>query len=390
MDLTASTTEILVVVEALPEREQRLGAGLGTGIKQNADLGVQDAAESIEEPTMRVDLLAVCRLQAENELHRRQRRRALVNGSDELLIRRDGQLGGVLENVGNRLVSVNVLLDHTVLVDTNGSQDVEHVLVHLLDTVENHAHDNLLPGRATPVPEGRLLQVDNVPDVLHDAVKRSRQQHLVFVVVCDGNQQLGVAVVHAGAQVVTVLEGEVVGVAGGSRVAHLEEFLVIAFCVVVARLHGVPDGAGNGVVDAQDGALDKLDLSRRVALEATGGRGVGLLPLQPALVRVNRGHGATVSRIRGELRRLVVARRLAILGVSAGRRSRVDRDSHSRGWGIRSVRLGEAVRRDRADWGGVGAQAILVVGLVLVEKRSLRLIWVVLWNQESTFGVLVH
>ncbi len=186
--------------------------------------------------------------------------------------------------MGNSIVSVNVLLDHTVLVDADCGQHVEHALVHLFNAVENQANDNLLPGRATPIPKGRLLQVYNVPDVLHDAVQRSRQQDLVFVVVCNGNQELGVAVVHAGAQVVAILEGEIVGVAGSGRVAHLEEFLVVAFLIAVTRLHSVPDGARDGVVDAQDGALNKLDLSGRVALEATGRRGVRLLPPQPALV----------------------------------------------------------------------------------------------------------
>jgi hypothetical protein len=43
-------------------------------------------------------------------------------------------------------------------------------------------------------------------------------QHLVFVVVGDGNQQLRVSVIHGWTQVVTVVEGEVIGIAGSSSV----------------------------------------------------------------------------------------------------------------------------------------------------------------------------
>jgi hypothetical protein len=67
VDLSTSTTEILVVVEAFPQSEQGLGAGLCTGIEQNADFGVQDAANGGEQPSVRVDLLAVLLLQAEHQ-----------------------------------------------------------------------------------------------------------------------------------------------------------------------------------------------------------------------------------------------------------------------------------------------------------------------------------
>jgi hypothetical protein len=45
-------------------------------------------------------------------------------------------------------------------------------------------------------------------------VESTGRQHLVFVVVGDGDQQLGVSVIHGWTQVVTVVEGEVVGIAG--------------------------------------------------------------------------------------------------------------------------------------------------------------------------------
>ena len=44
MNLSASTTKILVVVEALPKSKEGFGAGLGTSVEQDADFGVENAA----------------------------------------------------------------------------------------------------------------------------------------------------------------------------------------------------------------------------------------------------------------------------------------------------------------------------------------------------------
>ena len=97
MDFTAGTSEVLVVVEGLPESKQRLGTGLGTGIEQNADFGVQDATNGSEQPSVRVDLLGVLLLQTEHHLDGRKRAGAVVVGTDELLVRCNGQLSGVHE-----------------------------------------------------------------------------------------------------------------------------------------------------------------------------------------------------------------------------------------------------------------------------------------------------
>jgi hypothetical protein len=121
-------------------------------------------------------------------------------------------------NVGNSLVSVDILLHDTVLVNTDGGEQVESALVARVDTVEDQAHNNLLPGWATLVPELGFLQVDNVADVLHDTVQSTGGKNLVFIVVGDGNEQLCVTVVHGRTQIVAILEGEVVGVACRGRV----------------------------------------------------------------------------------------------------------------------------------------------------------------------------
>jgi hypothetical protein len=52
--------------------------------------------------------------------------------------------------------------------------------------------------------------------------------------------------------------------------SHVREFLTATLEVVaVLGLDGVLDGAGHGVVGAEDGALDELDLARHATLQAT-------------------------------------------------------------------------------------------------------------------------
>ena len=97
MNLTTRSTKVLVVVECLPESEQSLVARLSTGIEQNADFRVENATESSEQPSVRVDLLGVLLLQAKHHLDRRKRAGAIIVRANELLVGRDGQLRGVFK-----------------------------------------------------------------------------------------------------------------------------------------------------------------------------------------------------------------------------------------------------------------------------------------------------
>jgi hypothetical protein len=203
-------------------------------------------------------------------------------------------------NVSDGLLAVNVPLHDTILVDTDGGKKVKSALVAGVDTVEDQADDNLLPSRTALVPKFGLLQVDDIADVLHDTVQRSRRQDFVFVVVCDGDEQFGVTVVHGRSQIVAIFEGEVIGVASSGRVwqlsapasgnsafqckltSHVGELLAAALEIIaVLCLDGILDGAGHGVVCAKHGALHKLDLTRHAALESTADAAAGLLSLSP-------------------------------------------------------------------------------------------------------------
>ena len=121
-------------------------------------------------------------------------------------------------NMRNGLSAVNGSLHDAILVDTNRGQHVEGVLIAGVDTIEDQTTHDLLPGRSTLVPELRLLEGDNIPNVLHHTVECACRKNLVFVVVCDGNEQFGVSVVHGRAQIVTIPQGEFIGVASRSRV----------------------------------------------------------------------------------------------------------------------------------------------------------------------------
>ncbi|KAI6765726.1 hypothetical protein HG530_006796 [Fusarium avenaceum] len=258
-----STAEVAVIVKAFPERQQGARAGLGSGVDENGDFWVENAAKGVEQPAMRIDLLAVLLLQTEDELHGREIAMRLVGvRSDELLIGRDGDLTRVLENVCHRFLAVDVLLQNAILVDTNSCKDVENVLVHFVETIKDKTHHDLLPSWTSLVPELGALKVHNVSNILHRSVERSREEHLVLVVIGDGDEELGVTVVHARTEVEAVAQGEVVRVTCSSCVAHLCEFLLHApRAVAVPRLDSVLDGAGDWVVDAENGTLDQLDLS---------------------------------------------------------------------------------------------------------------------------------
>lgn len=242
MNLTTGTTKILVVVETLPEREERLGAGLSTRIEQDTHFGVQDAANGGEEPSVGVNLLAVLLLQAEHHLDRGKRAGAVIVWANQLLVRCDGQLCGVFElllselgthscfgathDMSDGLLAVNVTLHDTILVDTHSREEIKSALVAGIDAVENQADDDFLPSRAALVPELGLLQVDNIANILHDTVQSTGGQDFVFVVVGNGDEQLGVAVVHGRTQIIAILEGEVVGVARCGRVWQLSGSLL--------------------------------------------------------------------------------------------------------------------------------------------------------------------
>jgi hypothetical protein len=58
-DFTASTADIGVEVESLPEMINRAGTGHGTDVEEDANVWYKNGTKCVEEPVVRIDLLLV-------------------------------------------------------------------------------------------------------------------------------------------------------------------------------------------------------------------------------------------------------------------------------------------------------------------------------------------
>jgi hypothetical protein len=121
-------------------------------------------------------------------------------------------------NVSRRGLTINVFLHDTILENTDSRKNIESVLVARLYSVENETDHNLLPSWTSLVPELGLFEVDDITNVLHDTVECTSSQDLVLRVVGDCDEKLGVTVVHGLTEIVTILQGKVVGIASSSSV----------------------------------------------------------------------------------------------------------------------------------------------------------------------------
>ena len=86
MDLSTGSTQILVIIEGFPQSEERFWPRFCSGIEQYADFRIEDPAEGVEKPSMRVDLFAVLLFQTKDDLDWRESGGAIVLGLNQLLI----------------------------------------------------------------------------------------------------------------------------------------------------------------------------------------------------------------------------------------------------------------------------------------------------------------
>ena len=102
VDLSTASTKVGVVVERLPEVVDGLAPRLGTRVNKNtyfrlansqtrpqrlrsgAITNLKHAADSIEQPPVRVDLLLILRLDDQDYLDRHEVVRVVTMGNDEL------------------------------------------------------------------------------------------------------------------------------------------------------------------------------------------------------------------------------------------------------------------------------------------------------------------
>ena len=68
-DFSASTPDIRVDVERLPQMINRGGAGHHTDVQKDANVRLKNRPKRVEEPSVRIDLLLTFLLQAKDDLH---------------------------------------------------------------------------------------------------------------------------------------------------------------------------------------------------------------------------------------------------------------------------------------------------------------------------------
>lgn len=156
------------------------------------------------------------------------------------------------------------------------------------------------------------------------------------------------------------------------------EFLTAALQVIsVLGLDGILDGAGNWVVDAENGTLYQLDLTGGISTEATSTAALvptGGLSLAPCLG----GRGLTASVGRCDAAWHTKGGSWAIGLARVGRAGGIGVLVGGRGFG--SISLGQAVARCGADGGNTARVRIVKgsrKGALLVRQKSSRHIVVV-------------
>lgn len=192
---------------------------------------------------MRIDLLLVLGLENEDDLNRHQIVWVVFSWQHKLWGRIDRQLGGVLflrvsssildqeikivhlEDMGYSVLTIDLFLHNTILVNSDGSENIEHGLVHRLKTVNDECHSNLLPARGSLLgmspPVFRLFGLANITNVEHDTMERSGIQRLVLVVGCDSDENLRVTIVQFCAEGPAICFSEFVRVNCRRSVPHV-------------------------------------------------------------------------------------------------------------------------------------------------------------------------
>ena len=168
---------------------------------------------SIEEPSMGIDLLLVLGLQDQDNLDRHEVVRVIVGRQDQLRSSIDRKLRSILrdtllnlgcvrichsaylKDVGNGVLAVNLLFHDSVLVHANRGENIQDGFVHGLETVDNQGDGDPLPTGATflcmPLPVFGLLGLAYVADIQHNAMECACVKGLVFVIGRDCDQNIG-------------------------------------------------------------------------------------------------------------------------------------------------------------------------------------------------------
>ena len=187
LDFATSASAVGDAVKDFPELIDGVLAGPCASVDQAADVGIKDFAKSIKEPSMRVDLLLVLLLEAEEDLDGR----LASFDRHNVVLDLEGHLRRIFVDVGRHVLVVDLLLCNAFLVNSHGSQNGLSTLVDLCAAVTDDADDNLLPGILSPsLAIGPRIHVLNVLD---DANHCPCEELILLVVHCDYDEQLRVS-----------------------------------------------------------------------------------------------------------------------------------------------------------------------------------------------------
>lgn len=187
LNFTASATAHGFQVECLPQVIDGIAARASTSIEKDADVGIQDTAKSLEEPSVRVDLLLILLLQAEEHLHGL----SSVDKRDDVVFELEMGLGSVLVNVCGNILVVDLLFCNTLLVNAHTRQKSLGSRVNFSTAVADNTNNNLLPSLLAPgFTVGAIAHIFNV---LEHTNHGPSKQDVIFVVHGNNDEEFSVA-----------------------------------------------------------------------------------------------------------------------------------------------------------------------------------------------------
>jgi hypothetical protein len=268
VDFTAASSEIGVVVKRLPQVVDGFASRFGTGIDEYTDFRLKYFTNTIEKPSMGIDLFLVLGLQDQDDLDRHEVVRVFATRQNQLRSGINRKLCGVLEDMSDGILSVDLLFHNTVLIYTDRGQNIQNGLVHRLETVDNQSDSDPLPARATllcgPPPVFRLLSLADVTDVQHDAMKGACVEGLVFVIRGDSNQEICLPRPHFLTEGPSIRFREIIWITGCSGVPHVRE---LGRCSAgVLGLDGTVDWSGD-LVFGDEVTSGEFHLARYASLD---------------------------------------------------------------------------------------------------------------------------
>lgn len=220
LDFTAGACTHWFAVKGLPEVVDGVSSWLCTSIDQDTNVGIQDLTKGLEKPSVRIDLLLVLLLQAEEHLDGGVSTLDLNN----VLLELHGHLCCVFVDMCRDILAIDFVLCDSVLVDTKSAQNCARPRIDLETTIAHDTNDNLLPSIFAPSLAG--VSAVHILNVLYYADHCAREQYFVFIVHRDHDEQFCMS--RLGEKALSKRKSllvEVGRIASSCSIAHMCEFV---------------------------------------------------------------------------------------------------------------------------------------------------------------------